>query len=67
MPDHNTGLSIEVREPGNDGGVIAEPSVAMNLGKLSEDSFDVIERVGPVRVAGEFDPLPGSGERWIGC
>jgi hypothetical protein len=65
MPDHHDGAIVVAKapplklgEPAHDGSVIPELAVAMQLNEPVGPGIDVVERVGPLRVAGNLDALP---------
>ena len=60
LADHEHLLVFEFGEAGDDGAVIAEGSVAVQLDELVEDQFDVIERLRALCVPGDvLDDVPG--------
>ncbi|MNC85118.1 hypothetical protein D3C83_06970 [compost metagenome] len=59
VPDHDAGLAVEARKPPDDRGVVREAAVAVQLLEAGEEIVDVVERVGPLRVARHQRDLPG--------
>ena len=55
--DHD-GPAFEAGQAGDNGGIVAEGAVAVDLLKIGEDALDVVERVGALGVAGELHPPP---------
>src|SRR3989338_735449 len=51
--------SAPLPEPAHDRAVVAEEPVAVQLDHVREEQGEVVERVGPLGVAGELDALPG--------
>ncbi len=58
MADEGDRAAVELAEPGDDGAVVHPAAVAVELDPVLEDPFDVVERVGPLRVPGELDEPP---------
>ena len=58
VADDHDAPSPEARQPANDGSVVRERAVSVQLLPLLEQVVDVLERVGPVRMARELDLLP---------
>jgi hypothetical protein len=58
MADERHGLAGEAPDPGHERSVVRERAVAVQLDEVVEDPLDVVERVGPVLVAREFDGVP---------
>jgi hypothetical protein len=54
-----TGPAVETRHTADDGLVVAEVAIAMQLVELGEDARDVIQGVGAQRVPRHLDHLPG--------
>ena len=50
--------AAKATEPADDGLVIGERAVAVELDEVIEHPLDVIECVGPIRMAGELDLFP---------
>ena len=59
MPDQHHHQVTEPRHAGDDGRVLPECAVAVQLDEVVEDEADVVERVRPLEVARELDDLPG--------
>jgi len=63
VAQHHAGLAVEAREAADDGEVVREGAVAVQLLEVGEDVVDVVERVGPLRVARDLRHLPGRKRR----
>ena len=60
--DRHDLLAVETGHAARHGEVIAEGSIAVDLGKVGKEALDVIHRVGPLRMPREF----GFAPRWVG-
>src|SRR5262245_10723665 len=58
VADHHAGLAVEAREPADNGGVVGEAAVAVQLLEAGEEIADVVERVRALRVARHQRDLP---------
>ena len=58
MADDHDFFAMKARHTANNGRVIGKSAVAVNLGPISENPFNVIESVGALRMAGQFGFLP---------
>jgi hypothetical protein len=58
VTDDRDRLAVEPREARHDRGVVRERAVPVQLEHVVEDPLDVVEHVGPVRMATELDLLP---------
>ncbi len=58
MADHHARIAIEPREAADDRRVVGVAPVAVQLAELAEQSVDVVERIGPLRVARDHRDLP---------
>ncbi len=58
MADDRAALPLEGGEAGDDGRVVAEVAVAVELDEVLEDALEVVAEVGPVRVTAELHLLP---------
>ena len=63
MADHHAGLAIEARKAAHDRQVIGKRAVAVQFLEVGEDLADVVERVGPLRVARDLRDLPRAEAR----
>ena len=59
VTDHQDLVPVQLGKPGQDGPVVAEVPVAVQLEELLEDQRQVVGRVGAVLVPGNLDRLPG--------
>ncbi len=59
VPDHNDGTIFELGKARDHGGVVGKAAVAMQLQKIGKEHLNVIEGIGPLRMAGQKDALPG--------
>ena len=69
---HHDRAPFEAGQAADDGGVVAEEPIAVELDEVVEEERDQVARVRPLRVAGELYALPGRqpGEdplRWSRC
>src|SRR5262249_49707118 len=60
VPDDSDGAAIESRETSHDRFVVAKGAVAVKLHEVGQHQVDVVERIGPLRMAGDLCPLPRS-------
>ena len=60
VPDDHHGPAGEQGGPADDGRVVAECAVPVELEKALEDERHEVERPRPLRVSRELDPAPGS-------
>ena len=60
MPEHHHRLPLEEGEAAHDGEVVAEDAVTVKLDEVVEEQLVKVQRVGPLRVAGDLRPLPGA-------
>ena len=58
VPDERDRPAVEPPEPGNDGRVVRERTVTVQLDEVVEHPLDVVERVGPVLMPRELDRPP---------
>eukprot|EP00042_Codosiga_hollandica_P001261 m.925518 g.925518 ORF g.925518 m.925518 type:complete len:419 (-) comp132159_c0_seq1:150-1406(-) len=58
VADDHAGLAVEARNAANDGRVIREMAVAVQFLELGEDFRAVVQRLRPLRVAGDLIDLP---------
>src|SRR5439155_20426771 len=58
LPDHRHGFAVQEPQTRDDGRVVAELPIAVELLEVREDSVDDIERVRPLRVPRELHRLP---------
>ena len=63
LADDHDGRPSMPRQAADDGQVVAEHAVAMQLGEIRADHVDVVERIGPARMARELRDLPGRQRR----
>jgi hypothetical protein len=56
--DHHR-LAVEARQPADDGMVVGKGAIAVQFLEIGEDVLDVVERVGPLRMARHLGDLPG--------
>ena len=59
VAQHHAGLAVEARQAADDGQVVGEVAVAVQFLEVGEDLVDVVQRVGPLRVARDLRHLPG--------
>jgi hypothetical protein len=59
VADDGHGLSLVESETGDDGRVIGEMAVAVDLDEILEEIIYIIQRVRPLGMAGDLDDLPG--------
>ena len=59
MAHHHHRLALEFGQPSNDGFVVGEEPVTVQLDELLHEPVDVIQGVGSFRVPGQLDALPG--------
>src|SRR5271170_1086758 len=57
-PDDGHFPAVEASHAGDDGRVVAEATVTVNLAEVRENAFNVIEEVRPHGMAGQLGPLP---------
>src|SRR5207237_8159694 len=50
---------VEGGRSADDRVVVPEDAITVQLEEVTEDRVDVVERIGPVRMPGELDLLPG--------
>ena len=62
LADDHDRPAVDARQATDDGEVVAEHAIAMQLGEIRADHLDVIQRVGSARMARDLRDLPG-GER----
>ena len=60
MADHHYRVVIETRPAADDGGVVAEGSIAVELDEIRECELDVVGREWPPGVAGDLNALKRS-------
>ena len=58
MTDDSDGTSIDGAETADDGFVVANTAIAMQLDEIIRDEFDVVQAVGAVRMSGQLNLLP---------
>ncbi len=63
--EHDLGIA-QVRQAGDDGLVVAEGTVAVELDELVENQVDVVAGLRPLGMPGNLDGLPGVevARRW---
>ena len=68
MPDHHDRTPLESRDTGDDRGIVRVTAVAVQLFKLGEQGLDIVQRIGPLWMAGQLGYLPGAqvGEDLLG-
>ena len=59
MADDHDRLPLVAGGAGDDGVIVGEPAVAVQLDEIGEEPIDVVEHVGPARVARHEHALPG--------
>ena len=59
MPHNHDFFAMETRHPADDGRIVGIAAIAMNLAPLSKNAFDVIERIGALRMPCQFGLFPG--------
>ena len=59
MSDQTNGLTLKKRKSRHDGRIITELPVPMDLGEVRTIDFHVIEKVGALGIAREFDLFVG--------
>src|SRR5437867_2146608 len=59
LPDDHHGVTVIRGHSRNDGGIVAEASVAVNLRKVLKHPLDIIQSVWTLLVPGQESPLPG--------
>jgi hypothetical protein len=59
MADDHDRLPFVERGACNDGVIVGEPAVAVQFDEIGEEPGDVVEHVGPARVARHEHALPG--------
>ena len=67
MADHGHRALLVAGEPGHERGIVAEAPVPVQLRELGEEGGHVVERVGPVGMAGDERLLPGREARVDGA
>src|SRR5215468_7567815 len=60
--DHDL-FPMKPRHPTDDGRIIREGPISVDLAPIREDAFDVVERVRPLRVPGELRLFPRAQAR----
>jgi hypothetical protein len=58
VPDQRDRPPFEAREPGDDGRIVPQRAVAVQLDEVVANAFDVVERVRAVLMTGELDRAP---------
>ena len=58
MADDDDGLVVEARQPADERMIVGVHAIAVQLLEIGEALVDVVERVGPLRVASELGDLP---------
>src|SRR5258706_8915670 len=58
--DHQNFLAMKACHAANDGGIVSEAAIAVNLAEISEETLDVIERLRPLGMPRQLRFLPGS-------
>ena len=58
VADDHHGLALKPCQSAHQCWIIAKAPIAMELGEIGEEILNVVERVGPLRVAGQEDALP---------
>jgi hypothetical protein len=56
---HHAGLAVEAGQATHDAQVVRKVAVAVQFLEMGEDVAHIVQRVGPVRVAGNLGDLPG--------
>jgi hypothetical protein len=60
VADHHHRLAVEPGQPADDGRIVGVMPVAVQLLEVGEDGADVVQRVGPLRMARDLRDLPGA-------
>ena len=63
LADQHDGLAVEPAHAADDGRIVAEKAVAVDLLKVGQDALNVVERVRPLGMARVLDSLPGGLSR----
>ncbi|KAF4530411.1 hypothetical protein B566_EDAN018552 [Ephemera danica] len=63
VPQHHAGLAIEAGHAADDGQIISVVAITMQFMEIGEAFAYVVQRVGPLRVAGDLRHLPGRQAR----
>ena len=66
LADEHDGAAFELRHAGDDGGIVGEGAVAVDLLEIGQQALDVVEGVRALGVAGELNSTPrrmGFGHR----
>ena len=61
LRNHHNRLLVEGGRPADDGVVVTEDAITVQLEEIAEDRVDIVQRIRPVWMAGELDLLPGGG------
>ena len=66
VADDHDRLAVVGTDAADDRGIVAERPVAVELEEVGAEALHVVERLRPVDVARELDPLP-RGQRLVEC
>jgi hypothetical protein len=58
MPDHEDRLALVDGRAGDDGVIVGEAAIAVQLDEIGKQPIDVIQGGGPRRMPRDLDPLP---------
>ena len=58
MTEDRNRCALVGREPGDDGGIVRVLPIAVDLDEVGKEKTDVVERIGPLRMARYQRPLP---------
>src|SRR5919204_6683687 len=64
LADDHDGTSLQLRDPADDRGVVAETAIAMQLLEAIEHARDHVDRVRPLDVARRLDGIPCARSRF---
>ena len=59
MTDHHNGLAVQTADATDQGRIIRECTIAMQLIEFVKNSMDIIQRVRPLRMTSHLCGLPG--------
>ena len=60
MADHHHTLPVETRQAADDGTVVGEHAISVQLFKIGEQGFDIVQRVRALRMACHLRNLPSA-------
>jgi hypothetical protein len=63
VPQEHDRATVEAGRAADQGRVVGEQPISVQLQVLLEDGADVVKRVRPLGVTGDLDPLPGRQAR----